>query len=176
MTKKYRRQVPFTDEQLRATFYVDTSEWIVRRKIASPPYEAGHRANARCRKSGYRFVRIRTKEYAEHRLIWFLYYGRWPKYHIDHINGDKLDNRIENLRDVPAAINAMNVRKAREGTRMNTPLGVVYIPAKKAKTPKYRATISINGVAKSLGKYHTPEEAHQVYLEAKRRLHSGCTI
>lgn len=176
MTKKYRRQVPLTDEQLREYLYLDREGMVVRWAIEHKPYPIGFPLYSFTNENGYCFYRVRRKKYPAHRLIWFLHYGRWPKYHIDHINGDKLDNRIENLRDVPAAINAMNVRKARDGKRMDTPLGVVYIHAKKAKTPKYRATISINGIAKSLGKYHTPEEAHQAYLEAKRRLHPGCTI
>jgi len=59
---------------------------------------------------GYITPRIMGKNYAGHRIAWLLHYGTWPKNHIDHINGIKSDNRIENLRDVPRGKNMRNMR------------------------------------------------------------------
>ena len=58
-----------------------------------------------------RYVRIRIsgKDYMAHRLAWLYAYGCWPVNQIDHINRDKLDNRLCNLRDVPQSINQRNV-------------------------------------------------------------------
>lgn len=50
-----------------------------------------------------------------HRVAWFLYYGKWPEKCIDHINGDRSDNRIENLRDVSHSENSLNKDKHRNG-------------------------------------------------------------
>lgn len=50
-------------------------------------------------------------------MIWVLHYGEWPKGHIDHINGNRLDNRIENLRDVPPnSDNQRNIAIPRHNT------------------------------------------------------------
>ena len=57
---------------------------------------------------GYRRIAINRKTYAAHRLVWLWHYGSFPKRGIDHINRDKLDNRIENLRDVGQTCNSRN--------------------------------------------------------------------
>lgn len=61
---------------------------------------------------GYLHGAIFGKIYSTHRVIWLFEKGEWPKLNIDHINGDKTDNRIENLRDVSTAENAKNTRRS----------------------------------------------------------------
>lgn len=58
--------------------------------------------------AGYICIEINNKNYKAHRLAWYLYYGTWPKGQIDHINGVKEDNRINNLRDVTSSTNSKN--------------------------------------------------------------------
>ena len=53
-------------------------------------------------KDGYRIISIDHKKHKAHRLIWLWYYGVWPDHQIDHINGIRNDNRIENLREATA--------------------------------------------------------------------------
>jgi len=59
-------------------------------------------------KDGYSVICIFDRQYKSHRICWHLYYGEPAKGQIDHINGQRCDNRIENLRDVSARQNALN--------------------------------------------------------------------
>lgn len=121
---------------------------------------------------GYALIGIDGKLYKAHRLAWFYINGKWPDHMIDHINGIKHDNRIENLRDVTRDINGQNQHKATKQNKSTGLLGVYY----DAQRKKYSAQITVNGSTKHLGRFNTPQEAHQVYLEAKRQYHPGCTI
>lgn len=59
---------------------------------------------------GYVGVQVFGKAYDAHRLAWAIHYGQFPAGQIDHINGDRSDNRIVNLRDVPSAENQKNTK------------------------------------------------------------------
>lgn len=103
-----------------------------------------------------------------HRVAWTLFHGEPPKQQIDHINGDKADNRIENLRDVSMSVNAQNRRRPMTATGF---LGVT-----KHQAGRFQAQIRVGDKNHYLGLYDTPEEAHAVYVAAKRELHEGCSI
>jgi len=105
-------------------------------------------------RNGYFSTRLHGKTYKNHRLAWFLYYGHWPKGIIDHINGNKLDNRIKNLRDVTYTINNQNKACHRNGTL----LGCTFIKSK----GKWQAQIT-----QFLGLFDTEIDAHEAYLKAK---------
>jgi hypothetical protein len=60
---------------------------------------------------GYRYISVGGKKQSAHRLAWFLSYGVWPEDQVDHINGDKTDNRLVNLRSATKAQNNRNVPK-----------------------------------------------------------------
>jgi hypothetical protein len=128
----------------------------------------GDRAGTLVR-DGYRQLRIHGKQYLEHRLIWLLHTGSLPTDEIDHINGDRQDNRIENLRLVSRDMNMQNQRTARRDNTSGL-LGV------RKSGAKWYATIGIDGKRFYLGMYTTPELAHLAYVNAKRKHHEGCTL
>jgi hypothetical protein len=110
------------------------------------------------------------KTYMVHRVIWLLHYGKWPEHQIDHINGNKSDNRITNLRDVTQFINMQNQKVSHKNNKSGY-LGVHW--SKHVPTKPWKAEIKINGKSKSIGHFATPEEAHAAYLQAKSQLHIG---
>lgn len=120
------------------------------------------------RSHGYLNICIDSQYYYTHRLAWFYVYGEWPKV-IDHINGNKTDNRIKNLRSVDQRSNVQNVVKARKHNASKV------LGAHKTKYG-FSASVVHNGQNIYVGHYKTAEEAHNAYLEAKRKLHEGCTI
>ena len=117
---------------------------------------------------GYLRVEYKSTAYMVHRIIWLLNKGYWPD-EVDHINGIKSDNRIENLRDSNRSQNMQNQRKAQRNNKTGF-LGVS--PAR----DKYKATITLNKKQSHLGCFERPEDAHIAYLDAKRALHEACMI
>lgn len=118
---------------------------------------------------GYFRITIDYKCYLAHRLAWLYVYGELPKNNIDHIDGDKLNNAISNLRNVTQSINCQNRKKAQINNRTG------YLGVSKHRN-KYQATININGINTYLGIFHTAQLASKSYLKAKRLNHEGCTI
>ena len=108
---------------------------------------------------GYRRIRIDNKDYLAHRLAWLYIYGEWPQNHIDHINHQTDNNRIENLRDVTQSQNQWN-GSDRTGTSQYK--GVSW--AKHAN--KWVAHITINGKKKHLGLFIIEEDAAKAYDRA----------
>ncbi len=66
---------------------------------------------------GYRVIGIYGREYYAHRLAWFMSHGRWPASQIDHINGDRADNRLENLREASNRENGLNRKRLRRDNK-----------------------------------------------------------
>ncbi len=112
--------------------------------------------------NGYVQIRIKGKLYMSHRLAWLYVHGEWPKDQIDHIDGNRSNNRLNNLRSVSNRENACNQKSHREGRLF----GSHYSKHDK----KWRARIEINGKRISLGLFPTEQDAHEAYLKAKSQI------
>lgn len=119
---------------------------------------------------GYSRITINGRPLPVHRLVWLYCYGLWPSGEIDHIDGNRLNNRIDNLRDVTKSVNQQNQRAARRDNKSAGLLGVT------RRGNSFQAQIKIDGKRLYLGMHLTAELAHNAYLAAKRELHPGCTI
>jgi len=116
--------------------------------------------------NGYTRFAIDGVKYYAHRLAWFYVYGKIPTHQIDHMNGDRSDNRLCNLREATNAQNSQNTRLPRKSGSTGL-LGVT--PSKSKNT--YIAQIVADGKHIHVGTYATPEEAHVAYLNKKEELH-----
>ena len=113
---------------------------------------------------GYLRITVLGKSYYAHRLAWFYAKGTWPD-QIDHINGIKSDNRLDNLRDVNVQQNAQNKLNAQKNSDSQI-LGVSW--HKKAK--KWQAHICIYKERKYLGLFDNVKDAEEAYKKEKERI------
>lgn len=115
---------------------------------------------------GRRAIKISGTRYYCSRLAWLYMFGVWPTDQIDHINCDKSDDRIANLRECSGAQNHLNVgltvrnRSGYKGVHWN------------GRYQKWEAAIRINGVRHYLGRYDAAEDAARRYAAAAVKYHN----
>lgn len=112
---------------------------------------------------GYITIGLDQVWYLAHRLAWFYVYGEWPKDQIDHINGVRDDNRIENLREASRSENGWNVRK-----NLNSQTGIKNVFKVRNK---FRVLFKINGKQHHFGYFSSIEEAKRVADEVRMKFH-----
>ena len=115
---------------------------------------------------GYFTINLLGKRYKAHRLAWLYIHGSFPVSDTDHINGNRIDNRLCNLREASRTENQQN-----RGEQINNTSGFKGVSFHK-QTGKWRAQISIAGKVKHLGRYLTPESASEAYHAAAKTIHA----
>lgn len=158
-------------EDLRKSLEYNPETGEFRWKISAGRARAGSPAGTVDKSRGRLHIQFQGKLNLGHRLAWLLTYGKWPEKVIDHLDGNPLNNRISNLRDVSNSVNSQNQRKANSDNKTGL-LGVSF----HKRDGKFHAQIYANGKKKRLGYFPTAELAHAAYLAAKREIHAGCTI
>ena len=132
---------------------------------ARPKVQVGQKAGYVKKNKGYVYIEYKGKSYSAHRLAWFYIYKKFPQNQIDHINGNRADNRIANLREATHGQNRANSKH----NNMNGLKGVCYRSHLKIKP--WVAQITHNRKVIYLGCYPTKELAHAAYCEAAKKLH-----
>ncbi len=112
---------------------------------------------------GYFRVTIGCSQYRVHRVIWLYVHGTFPSGLIDHINRDRTDNRLCNLRHCTDFQNVGNRALHRNN---KTGFKGVFV----SKPGKFTAQIMHNRKARHIGYFKTPEEAHAAYMEEARKI------
>ena len=114
---------------------------------------------------GYRRIEICGRYYRAHRLVWVYLHGIWS-HEVDHINGDRLDNRLCNLREVTRQVNSMNRRRRYDNT---SGYPGVYLTVQR----KWKAQICVNGQMQYLGHFARKSDAISARMDAERRYGFG---
>lgn len=142
-----------TAERLRSVLYYDPATGIFTWRVSlRGPIKAGMRASS-VTNCGYIAVVIDGSRYLAHRLAWLYVFGSWPELHLDHANGNRLDNRIENLRLATMSQNLANARRPRTNTSGFK--GVSWVNSR----GKWEAYIQVMGRKRHLGYWDDPEKA-----------------
>lgn len=128
---------------------------------AVPGNEAGNGTSS----TGYRAVRIENKLLFSHHIAWFLHYGEWPLMQVDHVNCDRKDNRIENLRLASLSQQGYNTT-----LRSNNTSGVKGVYFDRTRR-KWSAEIKYNKTKKFLGYFDCIGDAAKARQAAADRYH-----
>lgn len=155
-----------TAELVREALHYDPESGVFTWIVQHGPRVPGDRAGF-SRPNGYVDVTVFKIKMLAHRLAWLYMTGEHPANDVDHRDGDRGNNRWENLRHVTRSVNLQNQRRPRTGKKDGLPLGVT------KKRKRWQAQIHFGGVTRRLGCFDSPEAAHECYLAAKREHHEG---
>lgn len=141
-------------DRFREVFAYDPVTGIVTRKVPTAPmHKVGEAVGSRMSK-GYLSCSLDYKSHLVHRIAWAIVHGRMPEGEIDHINGDRTDNRLCNLRDVPKRLNQLNRPKGARKDNSSGHTGVF-----QRSNGKFRAMVGGAKLRKHLGTFETFDEA-----------------
>lgn len=152
-------------ERLRFLFSYDSETGNLIRNVAKPPNTkagdiAGHMSD-----QGYFLVNVDGLLIRVHRVIWAINKGKWPDNNLDHIDGIRTHNKMENLREVMQAENMQN-----SFVRRNSRTGIKGVRLRE-DTGKYHAYIQINKKMIDLGCYVSIEDAIVARKDAEIKHH-----
>ncbi len=154
-------------KELEQLLDYDPETGVFRWKISKGSVSAGSRTGIK-KAHRYAMIRINGRNFLAHRIAWYLLYKEDPKdLSIDHVNGNRYDNRACNLRLATHSQNLCN-RKAQVNNSSGYK-GVVFHKASR----KWAAYIGINRKLHYLGIFSTPELAHMAYCKAAAELHGN---
>lgn len=150
---------------------IPSREWLRDKYVYDPDtglltYKASGKVASHHHNKGYHRVTINNRWHLAHRVIWKMMVSDIVPDQIDHINGNKADNRIENMRAAEHAQNIFNQNICRANTS-----GFKGVSHAVRGSGRWRAYITAGGIRHELGHYGTKEEAHAAYVEAAKRLH-----
>ena len=150
-----------TQQRLQELLVYQRDTGVFTNRVSRGPAKKG-KISGCVKKKGYRYITVDGKSYRAHRLAWLYCYGEWPKDQIDHVDGDRQNNRIQNLRDVDDTGNRRNSKR-----QANNTTGVTGVQKRK-HLRKWNARIKVDGRSIHLGYFNSLEEAAKARKEAER--------
>lgn len=170
MAKISEVDAPYLQKRLIELFNFDPGTGQFTYKRTRGKVGIGAVAGSLNKAHGYREIMLDYKSYRAHRLVWVWCFGEWPPVSIDHINGQKDDNRPANLRLANANQNNANI-----GLTARNTSGIKGVSQKKGRT-RWQAFIRYQGRTKFIGSFPTPDQAAAAYREASLALHGQFSI
>lgn len=141
-----------TQDGLKAQLDYNPGTGVFTRRINSGTARAGDIAGC-VRPDGYIYISVDGRQYLAHRLAWVYVHGEWPDAHTDHINRDRTDNRIANLRPATCSENILNSSLSKRNSSGHK--GVYWSKARQ----KWVAQICIGRTVKNLGGFSSLHHA-----------------
>lgn len=151
-------------ERLKVVLHYDHETGVFRRLLGVRGHAAGEVAGS-INNLGYVQIKLDGSLFGAHRLAWLYVHGVWPAALIDHIDRDRANNRIANLREVTPSQNAQNSGAHRDSSSAFKGVSL-------HKKGRWRAEITHDGTTKFLGVYPSEQEAAQAYLLKSIELHT----
>lgn len=149
---------------LRSLLDYDPESGIVSWRCSTRRAVLGSRAGT-LQREGYLVIGIGKRRFMAHRIAWHLYYGSEPELQIDHINRNRSDNRLANLRSASHAENCQN-----HGLSVKNKSGVIGVCWSKPHN-KWHSTIKYFGKHKCLGYFRDKQDAINARIQASSMLH-----
>jgi hypothetical protein len=156
MKRNKEKENKLTHKELTRLLEYSSSTGEFKWKVSRQRMRAGSIAGWNL--GGYKAIKINGETYLAHRVAWFYINKDWPR-EVDHINQNKSDNRIENLRDAGRFLNYRN-RPLQANNKSGT-VGVNFIK----KIHKWQAYISLDGDQEHLGIFDDMKDA----MEARKQ-------
>ena len=153
----YNSKVTHSELLDKLDYNPDTGEFIWK----NPTNQSLIGKVAGCKAGGYTVITIGSIRYYSHRLAWLYVYKEWPKQMIDHINRNKSDNRISNLREANYVVNAQNQKKPKNNTSGHK--GVSWV----RKDLRWVVSIQVNKKYVYLGYFIDLEQAIKARKDAE---------
>jgi hypothetical protein len=152
-------------EQQKIREYFDYSDGVLYWKTKTAHcVKIGQPAGTLDKRTGYHRVRVDSKFQKTHRVIFLYHHGYLPDF-VDHIDGNKTNNKIENLRGATFSQNCMNQKISTRNTSGTK--GVMWHKRDK----KWFVQLRVNSKCHSFGYYEDKELAELVAIEATNKLH-----
>lgn len=156
-------------EELREMLTYDPATGVFVWRVDRPQRRVGDIAGSCTLSSqGYRLISVKGTVYRAHRLAWLYVYGAFPTSDLDHIDGDRDNNRIANLRLATKTENSRNRRVAPDNAT-----GFKGVTRATGCKSRFQAHIGIERRLKYLGSFGSAEEAHAAYVEAAKSLYGA---
>lgn len=160
MTPKEKKST-LTSQWLRDNLVYEPSTGVFMWKVRGPGRIMGKILGTEVW-PGYLTMKVDGTIYYAHRIAWLYVHGKWPEHHLDHIDGDKSNNAIENLREATSAQNAASrpTKRRVASSRGVMPHGAGFV-----------ARIHHGGKRHYLGYFPTAKAAQEAYELAAKRIH-----